>query len=181
MVAGLESKLENGAASLVQRFNNTKRTGSPTTTSPNNSIRKKVQFSSKAIAMNETSTSDAKSMQTSNRYSNSQRETNNGTSKFNSMISPTIINRIPGRKPPQISTQDVSTHAGDTTAEKKVARQDQQQSASAIPIVERISPKINSTARSLISMFESKKSNSAPITPQNEYWQYTGKLKNNSR
>lgn len=154
----VESKLENGAVSLVSIFN-AKRS---TTPSASESTRKRVTF---------TDVNDEKKTEYAGRHENKE-----SVNDVDSMISPTIINVVHSRKgsvkPLNIVTQQES---GDAQVEGVKSE------GKSTSLAGRISPTINATARSLITMFESKKSSTSPITPQNEYWQYTGKLKTNNR
>jgi len=208
MVAGLETKLENGAVSLVSMFNanrtekerpemsssvrnpNSNRTKeSPKMSS---SVRKPTSMTKTATGSNDKNSNLMKNngksrpdaiTKSSPLYDNS-RSTKKSSLSVDTMISPSAINnRFSGRKVNELKAKNNNnSQGGKSSAETLNFNKATATSmktplkSSSPPSTGRVSP-LNASARSLISMFESKKSNSAPITPQNEYWQYTGKLR----
>ncbi len=180
VVEGIGSKLETGAGALVSIFNS-KRSNSPTTSM--GAKERKVFFADEDIDIEANSVQNTRS----NVYADQKTKTNfSGEQKVNEqsitsptreeIVSPTVINRVPGRKAsPRLYSTPQEQQSGDKPVEASNEKLVERKSPT---LSGRLSPRINTTARSLISMFESKKSSSSPITPQNEYWQYTGKLKN---
>ena len=176
MVAGLESKLENKAVTLVSMFN-AKRSESPALEETVEKKEMKVKFRRQEKELE--TTDDEKE------YSRMSARTPEGKSRHSQLdkiVSPTVINRVPGRKAtirsidPEMK-QHTRNEQVEKVEEKAKETKTQKEKGAVNSIAGRISPKLNSTARSLISMFESKQSTSSPLTPHNEYWQYTGKMK----